>query len=69
MVDCGRQGVQSNQGRIDIFYEFDQCEEKCEDEADNGEDMESVVKEDEKQGKIGQNVALKSEFDKSKNEC
>ena len=46
--------------------------------ADNGEwrglevdseDMETMVKEDEKQGKTRQNVALKSEFDKSKNEC
>lgn len=33
------------------------------------EDMESMAKEDEKQGKTRQNVALKSEFDKSENEC
>ena len=32
-------------------------------------DMESMVKEDEKRGKISQNMALKSEFDKSENEC
>ena len=69
MVDCGRQDVQSNQVEQAFFNNFDQCEERCEDEADDGKDMESMAKEDEKRGKISQNMALKSEFDKSKNEC
>ena len=35
----------------------------------DSEDMETMVKEDEKRVKMRQNVAFKSEFDKSKNEC
>ena len=33
------------------------------------EDMESMAKENEKRGKISQNMAFKSEFDKIENEC
>lgn len=35
----------------------------------DGEDMESMVKEDEKWRKVSQNMALKGKFDKSENEC